>query len=38
MWDKRITITQENNQVFNKFWKISNKKKKYKDETLKHLG
>ena len=36
MWDKQITFTQENNQVFKKFWKIS--KKKYKDETLKHLG
>ena len=37
MWDKRITFTQENNQVFKKFWKIS-QKKKYKDKTLKHLG
>ena len=36
MWDKRITHTQENNQVFKKFWKTS--KKKYKNETLKHLG
>ena len=30
MWDKQITFTQENNQVFKKFWKISKKNTKTK--------